>query len=196
MSRFFQEANMATTKKLGLSVLAVLAVLLVGGLAWAAVSGSASGNKTRQMNGNMIRMGGGSGGGQGGMHGMNATALGLDEDATAEEIRAAMEEKRNEMQQKREQERAGIEAAIAAGDYEAWKTAVGNTPHGEQLLAVITEGNFARYAEMETYMTKARTIATELGLEGNGKGNGYGRGMGRGCPGGKPAEDSGEEAAE
>jgi hypothetical protein len=181
MSCFFQEVSMATAKKLGLSVLAVLAVLLVGGLAWA-VTGGASGNKTRERNGNMTAMRGGFGG----MHGiLNATDLGLAADATSDEIKAAMEAKMTT-------ERAAIDAAIAAGDYEAWKAAVGNNPRGNQLTSVITETNFVKYAEMEGYMTKARAIATELGLEGKGMGMGKGMG-GRGCPGGKPPEEQTSE---
>lgn len=178
MSCFFQDVSMATAKKLGLSVLAVLAVLLVGGLAWA-VTGSASGNKTRDRTGNMAAMrDGGFGGGPGGMHGrMNATALGLSEDATTEEIRAAMEAKMT-------QERAETDAAIAAGDYNAWKTAIEKTGREAQITSIITEANFAKYAEMEGYMTKAKAIATELGLEGNGMGKGIGKGMGgSGCSG-------------
>lgn len=188
---------MATPKRLGLSVLAVLAVLLVGGMAWAVV-GSASGNKTRERNGNMSAMrSGGSGGGPGGMHGMmNATALGLAEDASAEEIKAALDEKKAEMDAKMEAQQEAIDAAIASGDYDAWKTAVGNTRRGEQLTSVITEDNFAKYVEMENYLAKASVIASELGLEGTGMGNGLGKGTGgRGCPNGKPSkeETSGDE---
>jgi hypothetical protein len=164
---------MTTAKKLGLSVLAVLSVLLIGSLAWA-VADTASGNKTRERNGNMTGMRGGFGG----MHGMlNATALGLAEGATKEEIRTAMEAKMT-------QERAEIDAAIASGDYNAWKTAIEKTGRAAQLNSIITEANFAKYAEMQGYMTKARTIATELGLQGNGMGRGFGKGMGgHGCPG-------------
>jgi len=174
---------MATAKKLGLSVLAVVAVLLVGGLAWA-VTGSASGNKTRERNGNMTAM---RGGGPGGMHGiMNATALGLAETATAEEIKTAMESKMT-------QQRAALDAAISAGDYDAWKTAIENTPQGQQLTSVITEANYAKYAEMESYRMKAKAIATELGLEGKGMGKGLGRGMGGPGSGGKPPEQTASE---
>ena len=170
---------MATAKKLGLSVLAVLSVLLVGSLAWA-VADTASGNKTRERNGNMTGM---RGGGFGGMHGMlNATSLNLPQNATRDEIKAAMEAKMT-------QERAAIDAAITAGEYNAWKTAVEKSPRGTQLTSIITEANFAKYTEMEGYMTKARSIATELGLGRNGTGMGFGKGMGgRGCPRGKPPQ--------
>jgi hypothetical protein len=177
---------MATAKKLGLSVLAVLSVLLVGSLAWA-VADTASGNKTRERNGNMTGI---RGGGCGGMDGMlKATDLNLPENATRDEIRAAMEAKMKE-------ERALVEAAIAAGDYNAWKTAVEKTARGAQLTSIITEANFSKYAEMEGYMAKAKAIATELGLEGKGMDKGFGRGMGgRGPPGGKPPEDETSEDA-
>ena len=167
---------MATAKKLGLSVLAVLSVLLVGSLAWA-VADTASGNKTRERNGNMTGMRGGFGG----MHGMlNATSLNLPQNATRDEIKAAM-------QVKMTQERAEIDAAITAGDYNAWKTAIEKTARGTQITSIITEANFAKYTEMVGYMTKARSIATELGLGGNGTGMGFRKGMGgRGCPRGKP----------
>jgi hypothetical protein len=184
---------MATAKKLGLSVLAVLSVLLVGSLAWA-VADNASGNKTRERNGNMSggMRGGGFGGGPGGMHGMlNVTDLNLPVNATRAEIKA-------EMEAKIAQERAEIDAAIAAGDYNAWKTAVEKTARGTQITSIITAENFSKYAEMEGYMTKARSIATELGLEGNGMGKGFGRGMvGRGCPDKKgPEEETSEETIE
>ncbi|MFZ2455725.1 MAG: hypothetical protein WAX07_04555 [Candidatus Altiarchaeia archaeon] len=188
---------MASAKKLGLSVLAVLSVLLVGSLAWA-VADTASGNKTRERSGNMTGMrGGGFGGGPGGMHGMlNATDLNLAGNATGAEIRAAMEEKRTAMEAKMNEERALVEAALSSGDYDAWKTAVGKTPRGTQLTSLVTEENFAKYAEMEGYMVKARALATELGLEGNGTDKGFGREMGgRGCPGGKFPEDATSEEA-
>jgi hypothetical protein len=179
---------MGTQKRMGLSVLAVLAVLLVGGAAWA-VAGSGFGNKTKERNGNMTGM---RGGGFGGMHGMmNATGLNLPQNATRDEIKAAMDAKMT-------QERAEIDAAIAAGDYDAWKTAVEKTGRGLQLTSIITEANFAKYVEMEGYMTKAKAISTELGLKGNGMGMGAGKGMGgRGCSGGKfHADNTSEEAVE
>jgi len=194
---------MATTKKLGLSILAVLSVLLIGGMAWA-VAGNATGNKTRERNGNMTQMqmrGGGFGGGPGGMHGIfNASSLGLSANASAEEIKAALEEKRNETEEKRKEQQAAIDAALVSGDYDAWKAAVENMPMGGRfasLTSIITKENFDKYAEMEGYLAKAKALASELGLDEKGIDNGRHMGMGGPrCGMEPPAEAATLEASE
>ncbi len=88
--------------------------------------------------------------------------------------KAEMETKKAEMATKKTAE----EAALKAGDYNAWVTAVGtNAP----ILKKITATNFNRYVELYNLRQQENTIATELGLVGNeGHGMGMGRGMGEG----------------
>jgi nucleotide-binding universal stress UspA family protein len=87
-----------------------------------------------------------------------------------------MSEKRAQMQKKR----AAVEAAIEAGDYEAWVSAIEGSPGAERLAEVITEDNFGTFAEIhqarqDKDWEKAKELAEELGIEGMHKG------FGRGC---------------
>jgi hypothetical protein len=103
---------------------------------------------------------------------VNGKNLGVNQ-ADREAHRAEMEVKRTETQ-----------AALTAGDYNAWVKAEGeNAP----ILTKINATNFARFAEAHKLQEQARTIMTELGLEngqGGGMGMGKGMGMGRGVNGG------------
>ena len=72
------------------------------------------------------------------------------------------------------EEHAAVQAALEAGDYEAWQTATGELCRfGEN----ITEENFDQFAEMHRLMQAgdvegAQTIAEQLGIEPMGKGLG------------------------
>jgi hypothetical protein len=104
--------------------------------------------------------------------------LGLSENATFEEIREAMDAKMNETL-------AGMDKAIADGDYATWKNLVNNTPQGNMLLEKITEDNFDEYSQMHEYLLKAAAIAEDLGLPhpGDGMRRGIRGPMGGGCRG-------------
>ncbi len=68
-----------------------------------------------------------------------------------------------------------VQAAIEAGDYQAWQTAVGDAPIGQK----ITADNFSRFVEAHQLMSQARAIFDELGIDRpmmGGHHNGQGRG--------------------
>lgn len=81
-----------------------------------------------------------------------------------------------------------VEAALEAGDYEAWKEL-----HGDRgrIASVVTEENFATFVEMHEAMEdgdmeKAQELRTELGLgvrpqDGSGNRGGMGDGRGKGA---------------
>jgi hypothetical protein len=79
-----------------------------------------------------------------------------------------------------EERRQAIEAALEAGDYNAWLEAVGdNCPMAER----INEGNFSKLMEAHNLREQARGIMEELGVErGMSRNGGMGHG-GAGCPG-------------
>lgn len=98
-----------------------------------------------------------------------------------------------EEHQAREAERAdrqakadAVKAALDAGDYNAWVTAVKTLDEDSSLLEKITADNFSRYAEAHDLRQQANTIMTELGLDGPGQGGDScpGMGGGHGRPGG------------
>ena len=79
--------------------------------------------------------------------------------------------------------RATVDAAIQAGDYTAWKTAMSSLPgngRGAEMTSVITEANFAKFVEMHKLIAQADAIRVELGLDDKGAtGPGrHGRGQG------------------
>ena len=80
---------------------------------------------------------------------------------------------------------APIEAAITAGDYNAWVTAQKALDENCPLLAKITKDNFNRYVESFKLRQQAEVIDKELGLEHGfggrhgGVGLGFGQGRGR-----------------
>ena len=84
-----------------------------------------------------------------------------------------MEGKRAEMQENR----AEVEAAIDAGDYEAWLSAIEGKSMGKKHSEVITKDNFDTFVEMhnarksEDFET-AKALAEKLGFEGLGRGHG------------------------
>jgi uncharacterized membrane protein len=74
--------------------------------------------------------------------------------------------------------RQAVEDAINKGDYDAWKTAITDSPKATDLLKQIdTKEKFDKFAEAHKLMQEARTkadaIYTELGLTNKG---GFGRG--------------------
>jgi len=71
---------------------------------------------------------------------------------------------------------AAIDAAIAAGDYNAWVKAVGDK---SPLLKKITAANFSQYVQAENLMKQARAIYQQLGIS-------QGEGLGKGGPGMPP----------
>lgn len=75
-----------------------------------------------------------------------------------------------------EAKKTAEEAALKAGSYSAWVTAVGSDC---PMLEKINESNFNRYVELYNLREQEKTIMTELGIE-HGNGHGLGKGMGRG----------------
>lgn len=79
-----------------------------------------------------------------------------------------------------EERHEAMQEAFANNDYNAWKEQMAGRGRVTQ---VITEQNFAKFAEMHQLMLQGKTdeanqIRTELGL---GLHNGSGRGQGMGC---------------
>lgn len=95
-----------------------------------------------------------------------------------EEQKADMDARRAEMETKM----TAVNAALEAGDYNAWVTAVGaDCP----MLEKINATNFNRYVEAYKLRQQEQKIMEELGVtrgEGvhMGAGRGLGKGMGRG----------------
>lgn len=94
-----------------------------------------------------------------------------------------MSQKMAEMQEAREK----VQQDLENKDYNAWKEAIGNSPCEAKLAEVITKENFDTFVEMHNAMQsgdfdKAKQLAEELGIEGQGlggpaKGDGFGRGF-------------------
>lgn len=82
--------------------------------------------------------------------------------------------------------RDAVSKAIEAGDYTAWKTAMGTFTNGRgnDMTRVITEANFPKFVEMHKLMNQADAIGKEIGLN---KGDNFGQGMMRGGRGGSSA---------
>ena len=82
-----------------------------------------------------------------------------------------------------EERHDAMEAAMDAGDYNAWKELHEEYGHGK-IMDVVTEENFDRFVEMHEAMEDgdyetASEIRSELGLgQGRGKGLGQGKSMG------------------
>ena len=129
-----------------------------------------------------------------------AEKLGLTADATPEQIQAALDARRQTqkaaMDVKREEQTAKmaeVQAALAAGDYEAWVKAVGDAPGAQYILEQVTEENFSAYAAAITKMHEAKAELEELGITQGRKGKfGHGqRGQGSGLRG-QGSESKGE----
>jgi hypothetical protein len=116
--------------------------------------------------------------------------LGKNKTITADQ-KAAFDEKIKAEQTAQTAKQAAIDAAIAAGDYNAWVKAVGDKC---PLLKKITAANFSQYVQAENLMKQARAIYLQLGInQGEGAGKGglgmplnsstgpRGHGFGRGC---------------
>ncbi len=93
----------------------------------------------------------------------------------SDEQKAEMEARRTEM----ESQRQAVEAALAAGDYQAWLSAIGeNNPMAEK----ITAENFPQLVKAHNLQQEAREIMASLGLETGpfGPGGRHGGPMGMG----------------
>lgn len=78
-----------------------------------------------------------------------------------DEEKSALDAKMKASQADRAAKQAAIEAAIAAGDYNAWAKAVGeNCP----LLKNVTVDNFSKYVQAEKLMKQAGDIYKEIGI--------------------------------
>ncbi len=72
---------------------------------------------------------------------------------------------------------APVNAAIAAGDYTAWKAAVASSGMPAKMTDKITEANFPQFVQLEKAkqagdMTTVKTLATQLGLNAGFNGMG------------------------
>ncbi|MCX6795386.1 MAG: hypothetical protein NT165_01475 [Candidatus Falkowbacteria bacterium] len=65
------------------------------------------------------------------------------------------------------QAKAEIQAALTAGDYNAWVTAE-KKYHGDKapILSQVTSANFAKFAEAKSYLERGRAMMIELGIKG------------------------------
>jgi len=70
-----------------------------------------------------------------------------------------------------------VKAALTAGDYNAWVTAVKALNENSQVLEKINSSNFSRYVEVNKLQEQSNSILKDLGVEGCGMG--IGMGMGR-----------------
>jgi hypothetical protein len=94
-----------------------------------------------------------------------------------EQDRDSLIAERESHQAEMEVKRTETQAAISAGDYNAWLEAEGdNSP----IIDKINQDNFVKFAKAHELMGEARAIFEELGLEGAGHGKGFGSGEGRG----------------
>ncbi len=83
----------------------------------------------------------------------------------AVEMHQKMVERRAETQEKF----SAVQDAIESSDYQAWLEAIGEHPRAEKLAGLITEENFATFAEMYQArqagdLEKVKELAEELGL--------------------------------
>lgn len=77
---------------------------------------------------------------------------------------ASQLEAREERQAQREFVQPAVLAALEAGDYNAWQAAVGeNNPFQDK----ITAENFDKFTEAHNLKMEAKSIMTELGIEGS-----------------------------
>ncbi|MFH2020708.1 MAG: hypothetical protein ABIJ34_04800 [archaeon] len=80
-----------------------------------------------------------------------------------------------------------VQDTIEANDYDAWKTAIADTPRGEEMLSKINADNFSQFVAMHEARQSgdfetANSIADALGISPGfmGRGQGFGQGMGKG----------------
>jgi hypothetical protein len=156
----------------GAAVLGALA-LMAGGVVAADAAVNNATDTTATTNTNTTWEGRGGNGGRGFENSLN----GLTAEEKAAKI-AEMEANRTANQATREAKQTAVEAAITAGDYDAWVTAEGtNSP----VVSKVTKDNFPKFVEAHNLMTQAHTILAGIGLEdGAGKGLGMGMGFGGG----------------
>jgi len=110
--------------------------------------------------------------------------FGLSEEERTEKINEVMARRaenglvNEEMRAEMSERHAAVQAALAAEDYTAWKTAIGDHPLADK----ITEANFDQFINAHNLMQagsveEAKAIFAELGWErGNGQGLGNGQG--------------------
>ena len=84
--------------------------------------------------------------------------LGLPEDATREQVRAAVDEMR-------QVKRGQIDEAIASGDYEAWKALVGEQPMGKWNSADISQEDFPKFSRAHGKIREGEQMLEELGVK-------------------------------
>jgi len=92
----------------------------------------------------------------------------------SEADKKALEEKMEANRSAREAQRAVVDKAIEAGDYDAWLAAIGtNNPFAGK----INKDNFSKLQELHQLEKQAREIRTSLGIDTPGR-EGFGRGQG------------------
>jgi hypothetical protein len=107
--------------------------------------------------------------GKSGFHFLNFFQ-GKNKTMTADQ-KAALDAKMKAAEEAQVTKQTAIDAAISAGDYNAWVKAVGDK---SPLLKKITASNFSQYVQAENLMKQAAAIYQQLGInqgEGLGKGN-------------------------
>lgn len=86
------------------------------------------------------------------------TALGLPENATREQVQAAVGEMR--------QVKCGqLDEALASGDYEAWKALIGENPVGKHLAEEISEDEFPAFSQAHGKIKEGKNMLEELGVK-------------------------------
>ena len=98
--------------------------------------------------------------------------------------KATMEAEREARQAEMEAKNTAIKTAIEASDYDAWVEAIGSD---NQITQKITADNFSSYVEAYNLQEQAKTILSDLGLEGN-MGMGFGGDMDHGDRGFGPGD--------
>ncbi|MBN1646292.1 hypothetical protein JW868_04605 [Candidatus Woesearchaeota archaeon] len=74
-----------------------------------------------------------------------------------------------------------VQAAIGAGNYNAWREAMADRPQPPRMEDLITEDNWNTFVEMQNamkdgYFEKAQELREELGIQFGGFGNRFGKG--------------------
>lgn len=156
----------------GAAVLGALA-LMAGGVvaADAAVNNSTNAGSNTSVNAEW--------GGRGG-RGFENSLNGLSAEEKAAKI-AEREANREANRAAMETRHAAVEAALSAGDYDAWVSAEGTS---SPLVSKVNKDNFSQFVEAHNLMEQARTILSNIGVDAN-VGHGLGLGLGMGMGGGR-----------
>ncbi len=154
----------------GAAVFGALALMAGGMLAAdAAVNNSVTSSSSSNANSNSNWEGRGNRGG--------GNMAGLTDEEKAAKI-AEREANRTANQAAMETRRTAVEAALSAGDYDAWVAAEGSD---SPIVTKVTKDNFAQFVQAHNLMEQARTILSGIGLDASA---GHGMGMGMGLGGG------------